>query len=182
MPRHAEPRRHILDSAAQIVAREGAAHLTMDRIAEVSGRSKGGVLYHFPTKQSLLDAMLQRVLDETAASVTAARGSLPDSPARGIRAWIQAERDLAPDSSALTLALLANASENPELLAPARTFVRDALRALASESDDYERDLTLWLAVEGLRLMHALELLDLDAGERGRLFARLHALAAGESK
>ena len=38
----------------------GAVHLTLDAVAERAGVSKGGLLYHFPSKESLLQAMVDR--------------------------------------------------------------------------------------------------------------------------
>jgi AcrR family transcriptional regulator len=43
------------------VLREGVARLTLDTAAHEAGVSKGGVLYHFPTRDSLVRAMVERL-------------------------------------------------------------------------------------------------------------------------
>ena len=48
-------RAFILEAAAGIVEASGAAHLTIDAVAAAASVSKGGVLYHFPSKQALLE-------------------------------------------------------------------------------------------------------------------------------
>lgn len=50
-----DTRRMILDAAMTLVARRGAG-VTLADIAKAAGVSKGGLLYHFPTKDDLLRA------------------------------------------------------------------------------------------------------------------------------
>ncbi len=40
----------ILDAASRVVLDKGASALTLESVAEQAGISKGGLLYHFPTK------------------------------------------------------------------------------------------------------------------------------------
>src|SRR5690242_2095382 len=50
---HAAPgpaRDRILEAAERVVAEIGAARLTLDVVAQAAGVSKGGLLYHFPSK------------------------------------------------------------------------------------------------------------------------------------
>ena len=44
----------IINAARRIVKRDGVAHLTIEAVERGAGFSKGGVLYHFPTKESLI--------------------------------------------------------------------------------------------------------------------------------
>ena len=53
----------ILDAAAVVVERDGVAALTLERVADEAGVSKGGLLYHFANKADLVVAMLNRTLD-----------------------------------------------------------------------------------------------------------------------
>jgi hypothetical protein len=41
----------ILDAAERVVLRDGVTHLTLDAVAAETGISKGGLLYHFPSKR-----------------------------------------------------------------------------------------------------------------------------------
>jgi len=52
----------LLDAAAEVVRSDGVSNLTLDRVAETAGVSKGGLLYHYGTKQELVAAMLERTL------------------------------------------------------------------------------------------------------------------------
>jgi len=53
-------RDRILEAADQLVAAQGASNLTLDAVAQAAGLSKGGLLYHFPSKDALLMGMLDR--------------------------------------------------------------------------------------------------------------------------
>lgn len=59
-------RTKILDAAAQIIREVGASRLTLDAVAQRAGISKGGLLYNFPSKDALLQGMIQRIVDEVA--------------------------------------------------------------------------------------------------------------------
>lgn len=69
----------LLIAAAAVIKRDGASAVTLDAVAAEAGSSKGGLLYHFPTKEALLDALVdwwhddfQRQLDATQADTHAA--------------------------------------------------------------------------------------------------------------
>lgn len=175
MSRRTNTRERLLDAAAQIVARQGAANLTIDAVAAQAGLSKGGVLYHFPSKRDLLTGMLNRLLTEfqnrvdTALEATGSLGG----------AWVTAEHEQSPRERAMTLALLANAAEDPSLLDPARSFVAQSLSSVRKAGR--EDDLITILAVEGLRFLGMLDLLQLSSAERRRLHNRLLALSGSAS-
>jgi len=81
-------RRAILDAANRIVIRDGVARLTLDAVAAEAGVSKGGLLYHFRSKEALITAMIAAYLDDfdgqlaRLAEREPAPGDRPDSPAR----------------------------------------------------------------------------------------------------
>ena len=52
----------ILDTTLLLLEREGAAVLTLDRIASEAGLSKGGLLYHFAGKEQLVEALVERAV------------------------------------------------------------------------------------------------------------------------
>jgi len=56
-------RETLLEAAQAVVAERGGGGLTLDAVAAQAGLSKGGVLYHFPTKEALIVAMIDKELD-----------------------------------------------------------------------------------------------------------------------
>src|ERR687898_683780 len=51
----------ILSAARKIVEDEGAGALTFDELTKVSGITRGGITYHYPTKEDLLRGLLEAV-------------------------------------------------------------------------------------------------------------------------
>jgi AcrR family transcriptional regulator len=64
-----DTRRRLLDSAAAVVRRDGPRALTLDTVAAQAGLSKGGLLYHFATKDALVEALVEDWLDRFEAEV-----------------------------------------------------------------------------------------------------------------
>lgn len=62
MPRPSS-RDRILDALQHTLIEHGLHAVTLERVAGVAGISKGGLLYHFPTKEALITALAQRLAD-----------------------------------------------------------------------------------------------------------------------
>jgi AcrR family transcriptional regulator len=169
----------ILEAAAQIVERAGAANLTIDAVAAEAGLSKGGVLYHFPSKQKLLEGMLERLLQRESSAAAAHLQRLREVP----NAVLRAELLSAPDAlhgpqQAMSLAILAAGAESPELLGPARTHLQNLFARIKADSADVEGALVLMFAAQGIRFLDMLNLQPLSAADLDRLHQRLLELAA----
>jgi AcrR family transcriptional regulator len=54
-------RQRILEEAAQVFSRHGYRATSVDAIAAASGTSKGGVYFHFPNKDAIFLALLERM-------------------------------------------------------------------------------------------------------------------------
>lgn len=57
-------KQRILEAAVFLAEEEGAQALTLEKVAERAGVSKGGLLYHFRSKEALLAGMLESVISE----------------------------------------------------------------------------------------------------------------------
>ncbi len=67
-----ERRELLLDAAATVFARRGYANAQMDEIASAADTSKGGLYFHFPTKEALIAAVIGRAGDILRRRVTGA--------------------------------------------------------------------------------------------------------------
>ena len=120
----ATTKRRILDAAQQVVLRDGVGHLTLEAAADQAGLSKGGVLYHFPTRDALVAAMVARIIEQFEDDI-AAYLPAPGTPEHGrpgafARAYVRATMAPSPEGEErLGAALLAAAAAEPELLVPA---------------------------------------------------------------
>ncbi|MGH8132733.1 MAG: TetR/AcrR family transcriptional regulator, partial [Steroidobacteraceae bacterium] len=120
-------RERLLDAAERLVLEMGAAHLTLGAVAKFAGVSKGGLLYHFPSKDALLEAMLARHTSEVEAEVAArcaARGARP-SRAEVFRERVRVLLEQRPRRRAAGAALIAASADNPALMARCRASYRE---------------------------------------------------------
>lgn len=66
MPRPSS-RDRILDALERILVDTGLHAVTLEHVAEVAGVSKGGLLYHFPSKEALITALARRLAESAEA-------------------------------------------------------------------------------------------------------------------
>jgi AcrR family transcriptional regulator len=171
-------RARLLDAAERLVLETGAGNLTLDAVAKFAGVSKGGLLYHFPSKDSLLEAMLTRYLHEVDARVAArsrVRGktSARSRRVREFRERMKALLELPPDRRAAGAALIAASADKPELMAQCRTRYRELVDGLAQFPCGFDRAAFVLLAVSGLVFGELLQLSAYTPAERSRLVKAL---------
>ncbi|MCZ6711679.1 MAG: TetR/AcrR family transcriptional regulator, partial [Gammaproteobacteria bacterium] len=173
----------ILGAAATVVERSGAAHLTIEAVAAEAKLSKGGVLYHFPNKRSMLEGMVQHLLGRVVERSARYRAELAGGRNVTVRSLILAEQELDSEDRAMSLAILAAAAEDPGLLKPARELINGWFDDIGNESGgdgDGVGDqigVLLLLATEGLRFLGMLNLLPIGSAERTRLNRRMLSIA-----
>lgn len=71
-------RERILDAFAELLIDQGERAATLDAVAASAGVSKGGLLYHFGSKDALVDGLIERLVQmneaDTARMVAAPEG------------------------------------------------------------------------------------------------------------
>ncbi len=171
--RRPSSREIILDAAEAVVLADGAAHLTLDAVAERAGISKGGLLYHFHTKESLLEAMVNRHMHRIDQGRRGAFDRLPPGPGRELKACVHMAGDRCMSHERrLGTATLAATANNPRLLDPVRDAHRRRLGwLLGGESTDlpFARSAVIALAVDGLCLLEVLQISPYDDAQRQRI-------------
>jgi AcrR family transcriptional regulator len=167
----------ILDAAQTVVLKIGAAHMTLDAVAAKAGVSKGGLLYHFPTKEALLKALLKRRLQHLEEARKRKSAELQDGPAREIKAYVLSSLSRGSKDAPIGASLLAAIAHNPKLLEPVRGDYQRRLTELIPAGLRFERALIVALAADGLRLLELLSLSPLKAKQRKQLIGELFRLA-----
>lgn len=172
-----DTRARLLDAAADVVRHDGARALTLDAVAAQAGVSKGGLLYHFPSKHELLVA----IVDQWSARFEQAVATRDDGSPRGwLRAYVRAT---AEDSGSeperlLGHGLIAAVVEDPELLALLRShFERWHGQAVAALDGDETTAALVRIAVDGLWWADLLGLAPPRGRQREALVARVLELA-----
>lgn len=94
-------RRMVLDAAAALVASHGV-EASLDAIAERSGVSKGGLKYHFPSKEALLCALAEDQLLSFRHEVNARLTDADTAPGRLTRAYVRTMLDVLTEPAGMT--------------------------------------------------------------------------------
>lgn len=172
-PRGGRPskRDFILMSAEQLVKSQGAAYLTFDRLSEETGISKGGLLYHFASKDDLVLAMMERLIDTREQLRDSMQGEF-EGPDAALKSLIMSEANVqrtaaeGNDELALDSAVLCAASTNQALLAPLRGRFEALIKHFDESQMGGKKARIAFFAVLGERLMQQLGMLASDSQER----------------
>ena len=172
-------REPLLRSAATLVAERGYAALTLDAVGKATGVSKGGVLYHFPTKEALVAALLEEMTSAFDADQTAAHASDPTAPGAWSRAYVTASLGSPHDESErlTAVALLAAVGYDPSLLGPLQVRYRAWVERLDGDGLPGVDAHVVRLAADGLWAADLFGLAPPDPALRARIHARLAELA-----
>ena len=82
-----DARTRVLDAAERLTIARGVAGLTLEACAREAGVSKGGLLYHFASKEALVSGMLNRLAERIEGDWERVLAGQPEGhPARAARA------------------------------------------------------------------------------------------------
>ncbi|MEV0624206.1 TetR/AcrR family transcriptional regulator [Nonomuraea sp. NPDC050404] len=137
-------RDELLDAAEDLLCDQGSTALTLAAVADRAGVSKGGLLYHFSSKEALIRAMVERLIDDFDGLVTAQPD--PTYTERYVGATLTAIRS----GRLRRWAVVTGASGNVLLLAPLRDAMARWHRAELDEEPDPRASQIVRLACEGL--------------------------------
>jgi AcrR family transcriptional regulator len=166
-------RQKLLEAGRQVAVEMGAASLTVEAVAKAGGVSKGAVLYHFPSKDLLLAAVLESLFDGFDAAV--------EAQAADGKGWLRAYLRASFPQDRVgylqeTNAIFAIISLRPELRMVARErFLRWHRRAQEDGLDPVTAGL-IRSAIDGLWYNEMFGFA-LDDQQRNALLARLEELA-----
>lgn len=168
----------ILEAAERLVCEMGAAHLRLDLVAELAAVSKGGLLYHFDSKQSLLQALVERYLQGVEQCTERASDALGDRADDGrLKARILGLLAEDPRARALGAALLGTFVNAPALLRPIRELIASDLRQLAGSTANFSLAAIVTLAIDGLMLRESMGISSFSKQQREALVDELMRLA-----
>lgn len=176
MSRRTSSKDTILTAAEQVVLKSGAAHLTLDAVAQEAGVSKGGLLYHFPNKEALLQGMIARRVGQCREERKQAEQRFPKDKAAMLKAIVESALDEDDPSRKINSATLAATANDPRLLAPVKEHNRLLFKELAA-FEHFSRASLVVLAVQGLWLMETLQVSPLTSRQRTAIARELLVLA-----
>lgn len=172
----------ILDAAETLTVESGVPNLTLDAVATRAGVSKGGLLYHFPSKETLLMAMIQRIHEALQAEHAALASGLAPSSGRALKALVLMKGQCRKHEICKVFSsFLASGTSDPAVLEVLRAHRREKIKNL-SAGMRAEFAAIIFLAVDGLWLSEMLETSCLPIGERQKIVDELLRLIDEEEK
>lgn len=176
-----DARTRILDAAEAIVRARGVPNLTLEAAAREAGVSKGGLLYHFASKEALLSALLTRLAEFVSQDFTEALERLPPGPGRAARAMLawglevsEAEANERCDRAAAVF--LAAFHHDPALLDPIRAVVARLREAVTTDGLAPGHGMAVMAAMDGLFMARVFGMYELGPDERRDMHAALSRL------
>jgi len=183
-------RAQIVDCAIDTIAEVGFAKASVDQIAKRAGVSKGVITYHFPNKEEIVDAVIEKVVAESRTYMEP-RIMAETSAAGRLRAYIESDLEFIdahrkPLIALVEIAMSARRADGslvigPQSLARRAASLEDLLRA-GQRSGEFRRfntrvmALTIIQAIDGVPPLLAREP-NLDVKLHAKELATVFALA-----
>jgi AcrR family transcriptional regulator len=154
VPRPPQARGKVLAAYVEILVTEGERAATLDAVAERAGVSKGGLLYHFGSREELVDGLLDRLSEVGDQDVSAMR----DAPEGAVAYYLRTSGtagDALPD---LYLAAMRLTGDSARRASERMAALSDAwLELIADEVGDRELARLIQLVGDGLYFNALLE-------------------------
>lgn len=176
-----DARTRVLDAAETIIQARGVAGLTLEAAARDAGVSKGGLLYHFASKEALLDALLRRLaqfMEQEYRACVAAQPEGPGQVARALLDWGFGEGEHACNErhDRAAAVFLAAFHHDPVLLDPIREVIGRMREDIAADGLPPGHGAVINAAGDGMFMARIFRLYDPSATERAAMRAALERL------
>ncbi|MEO3827202.1 TetR/AcrR family transcriptional regulator [Actinomadura sp. B10D3] len=143
----------LLDAAESVLSEQGTQALTLTAVAERAGVSKGGLLYHFPTKEALVRAMVARVIEEFDDLIASYMNSSGEgAPGAYTRAYVEATFEILTGEARAyrRWSAITAAAADPEQAEPLNEAMRRWHGRDSGDDPDPGMAMVVRLAAEGL--------------------------------
>lgn len=169
-------REKILAAAADVARESGPGSLSLEAVASRAGVSKGGLLYNFPTKAKLMQALVEDYLRDFGQALEAAGSK--DKGSNPLAVYIRLSAEHCEDKQPSASWIFSAMAEDPDFMTPIKTFKQQLFERLKGETPDIKALLICYLAIEGLRSMSLFDSDVLSKDERKLLVSSLLEIAA----
>mgnify|MGYP002621621483 FL=1 len=157
----------LLDAAAGLVAKHGVQNLTIDAVAAEARVTKGGLIYHFKTRDDLLGALIERMVEQwdvrTRMQDAVRSGGTPVKDALSL--LLDETFDMSEEQRTLLTNLLAAAAIYPHLLEPVKAYYARDFEAF-NNAPNAGMVMILAAAIDGIALLEILGLHQFSAQQR----------------
>lgn len=172
-------KKSILTAATEIVQEEGVVKLTLEAVAKRAGVSKGGLLYHFPSKEALIKGMVEEWTNNYFEYIHSLVNSDNKDNGKWSRAFIKSSfSDL--ENKNLNAALTAAMFINPDLLDDFKQKYDILQKKLLNDGIDPVKITIARLSIDGLWLTGTFGISPLNEELKIQVFDELIKMIQGE--
>lgn len=175
-----ETRDLIFAACGRILQRDGLPRLTLDAVAAETDLSKGGLLYHFPTKVALLEALFQHHIDRFNRDLQRLVETEEQGPGGWLRAYAKASiaEITDPANASLFASLFAAGERYPTVLAIMRRSYGEWQQQVEASTLDPAVALLVRLAVDGFWFTEMYQYAPLTVAQRAAVLEEILQLTA----
>ena len=170
-------REKLLDAAADLISKHSVQELTLEAVAAAAGVTKGGLIYHFKTKDELLGTLVERMIDQLDQRNRAKAAKRGNTTGALLLALIDDTFDMPRSEKLLLTNLLAAATNYPHLLEPVQQSFARWYSEFADAGPPAGLALAIAAALDGLSLLELLNLHQFSERQREAMRQTLQQLA-----
>lgn len=153
---YSSARDRILEAANRLVLEGGVSQLSVEAVAEAAQVSKGGFFHHFASKDELLVALLDKVVEDSQREIDARAAQDPEPRGARLRAQIALAFDLSDEMFEKLvmplLALVQVAKSKPELIRRGKQINAASFARDEAEDIPLGRAIAIQFALDGYAL------------------------------
>lgn len=177
-----DTRTRIMDAAQALLSEHGPSAFTLEAVAREANVSKGGLLYHFASKEALVRAMVAHYIDLYDERLRAAIENQPEGPGRLTRALLETKLEDSGLHTQYKRALFSLATSHPEVMEPFGAYVEQWLEGLMEDGLPPGLAEVVCFAADGIWFGEMLGLMEVPERHRRRVVGCLERLTDLDSE
>jgi AcrR family transcriptional regulator len=170
----------ILDAAMRVLDAADGGDITYDSVAREAGLTKAGLMYHFPSKDAMMIAIIEHVIGRWQSELRTALGVPLEQSTLEQRVRAFVEFTGTGGATPGEFAVFSEAVRRPALSAPWLEYLKTWFGVGDGSLPDATPLLLVWLAANGLWIAESTGILTVDRSGREALVAALLAILPKE--
>lgn len=173
-------RQLILNTAKQIILHNDFNALTLDAVAKQSGISKGGLLYHFPNKESLIKGLATYIFEDLNVNFNKYAENDPIETGKWSRALIEASKFDLEHNAELNVGIFAASLLNQDVSNDISKSYQSIIAKLEHDGLSPVSATIIRLALDGLYYSQMLKIAPLEKEMQKQVFEQLFKMTKKE--
>ncbi|QAS53671.1 TetR/AcrR family transcriptional regulator [Halobacillus litoralis] len=167
----------ILTAASKIVSDRGIFNLTLEAVAEEAGISKGGLLYHYPSKEALVQGMVEHLAKNYREKIENNVEEDAGENGKWTRSFLEVTFNQSYENKDMNAGLLAAKAVNSDLLEPIRDAYKYWQTNIENDGLDPVKATIIRLAIDGVWLSELFDIYQIEDEKKAEVYRRLKAWA-----